>query len=60
MYNMNFENEQAINLAKNAENIVLTGGPNGEASVTWLKEVGLDVPDLSGRRLHCPSRRPKL
>lgn len=38
--------------AKAAETIILPKNKNFMTAVTWLREVGLDVPDFSERRLH--------
>jgi len=41
-----------IEAAYEAETILLTDR-NKEDSLIWLRAIGLDAPDISGRCLHC-------
>lgn len=38
--------------AKTAETIILPKNKNLSTAITWLREIGLDVPNFSERRLH--------
>lgn len=38
--------------AKAAETIILPKNKNLTTVITWLREIGLDVPDFPERRLH--------
>lgn len=45
-------NIEATARIRAAETILLPKNSNEEGAVKWLREVGFDVPDFSGRSLH--------